>query len=59
MNNMRIFLSENFHFLVVNFSMYLNRHVFIMPNYQSLLLIIHVLKLEAISLLPVDVSKHR
>ena len=24
------FLSENFHFLVVKFSMYLNRHVFVM-----------------------------
>ena len=24
------FLSENFHFLVVKFSIYLNRHVFIM-----------------------------
>ena len=24
------FLSENFHFLVVEFSVYLNRHVFIM-----------------------------
>ena len=24
------FLSENFHFLVVNFSVYLNRHVFVM-----------------------------
>ena len=26
----QIFLSENFHFLVVNFSAYLNRHVFVM-----------------------------
>ena len=25
------FLSDNFHFLVVNFSVYLNRHVFVMP----------------------------
>ena len=24
------FLSENFHFLVVKFSVYLNRHVFVM-----------------------------
>ena len=30
MTNIRIFLSENFHFLVVKFSVYLNRHVFIM-----------------------------
>ena len=26
------FLSENFHFLVVKFSVYLNRHVFIMQS---------------------------
>ena len=30
--NIRIFLSENFHFLVVKFSVYLNRHVFVMWN---------------------------
>ena len=30
MENIGIFLSENFHFLVVNFSIYLNRHVFVM-----------------------------
>ena len=30
MKNIRIFLSENFHFLVVKFSVYLNRHVFVM-----------------------------
>ena len=28
MKNIRIFLSENFHFLVVKFSVFLNRHVF-------------------------------
>ena len=28
MNNIRIFLSVNFHFLVIKFSAYLNRHVF-------------------------------
>ena len=28
--NFRIFLSENFHFLVVKFSVYLNRRVFVM-----------------------------
>ena len=28
--NYQIFLSENFHFLVVKFSVYLNRHVFVM-----------------------------
>ena len=30
MKNIRIFLSENFHFLVVKFSVYLNRRVFLM-----------------------------
>ena len=30
MKNFRIFLSENFHFLVVKFSVYLNRRVFVM-----------------------------
>ena len=30
MENIRFFLSENFHFLVVKFSVYLNRHVFVM-----------------------------
>ena len=28
----RTFLSENFHFLVVKLSVYLNRHVFVMYN---------------------------
>ena len=28
------FLSENFHFLVVKFSVYLNRHVFVMLSLQ-------------------------
>ena len=30
MKNIRIFLSENFQFLVVKFSLYLNRPVFVM-----------------------------
>ena len=30
MKNIRIFLSENFPFLVVNFLMHLNRRVFVM-----------------------------
>ena len=30
MENIRFFLSENFHFLVVKFSIYLNRRVFVM-----------------------------
>ena len=32
MKKIRIFLSENFHFLVVKFSVNLNRHVFVMCN---------------------------
>ena len=33
MTNIRIFFSENFHFFVVKFSVYLNRRVFVMcPN---------------------------
>ena len=30
MNNIRLFLFESFRFLVVKFSVYLNRHVFVM-----------------------------
>ena len=30
MKNIRIFLFENFHFLVIKFSVYLNRHAFVM-----------------------------
>ena len=32
MKNNTIFLSETFHFLVVKFSEYLNRHVFVMES---------------------------
>ena len=35
MKNIRIFLSENFYFLVVKFSVYLNRHVFVMRSTAS------------------------
>ena len=34
MKNIRFFLSENFHFLVVKFSVYLNRHVFVMDAHK-------------------------
>ena len=34
MKNIRFFLSEIFHFLVVKFSVYLNRHVFVMTGSQ-------------------------
>ena len=30
----QIFLSENLHFLVAKFSVYLNRHVFVMCKYR-------------------------
>ena len=32
MKNIRIFFSENFQFLVIKFSVCLNRHVFVMEN---------------------------
>ena len=32
MKNIKVFLSENFQFLEVKFSIYLNRHVFVMCN---------------------------
>ena len=32
MKNIRVFLSENFQFLEVKFSIYLNRHVFVMES---------------------------
>ena len=35
MKNIRFFLSENFHFYGVKFSVYLNRHVFVMKNICS------------------------
>ena len=38
MKNIRIFLSEKFQFLEVNFSMYLNRRVFVMTVFFFLLL---------------------
>ena len=40
MKNIRISLSENFHFLLVEFSVYLNRHVFVTTFYLQLLQII-------------------
>ena len=35
MKNIRIILSENFQFLEVNFSIYLNRHVFVTNNIRE------------------------
>ena len=35
MKNIRIFLPENFHVLVVKFSVYLNRHVFVMYSLSA------------------------
>ena len=35
MKNIRIILCENFHFLVLKFSVYLNRHVFVMENQKK------------------------
>ena len=39
MKNIRIFLSESFHFLVVKFSVYLNRIVFVMKYVLILVLL--------------------
>ena len=36
MNNIRVFLSENFQFLEAKFSIYLNRHVFVMESIQRI-----------------------
>ena len=35
MKNMRVFLSEKFQFLEVKFSLYLNRHVFVMNKPEN------------------------
>ena len=37
MKNVRVFLSENFQFLEVKFSMYLNRHVFVMLENRQMI----------------------
>ena len=37
MKNIRVFLSENFQFLEVKFSTYLNRHVFVMQRVNMVL----------------------
>ena len=36
MKNIRVFLSENFQFLEMKFSIYLNRHVFVMNHMKSI-----------------------
>ena len=43
MENIRNFLSENLHCLVVKFSVYLNRHVFVMDCSQAVGLMLAVL----------------
>ena len=49
MKNIRFFLSENFPFLVENFSVYLNRCVFVMKHtsVDTLLIWDYVCQLEA------------
>ena len=42
MKNIRIFLSENFHFFMVNFSVYLNRRVFVMKYSVQILSMTHM-----------------
>ena len=48
MKNIRLFLSENFQFLVAKFSIYLNRRVFVM--------IMHKMKAESKDLTKITVS---
>ena len=48
MKNIRFF-SENFHFLVVKFSIYLNRQVFVMPFPLCCLSVVFYLNLYTIS----------
>ena len=45
MKNIRIFLPENFHFLVVKFSIYLNRHVFVM-DLPLMILVLYVYQIS-------------
>ena len=49
MKNIGIFLFENFHFLVVTFSVHLNRHVFVMRYACETLMLkkIHLHKMTA------------
>ena len=41
MKNIRVFLSENFQFLMVKFSIYLNRRVFVMVSGLTLPVLHH------------------
>ena len=41
MKNIRVFLSENFQFLEVKFSIYLNRRVFVMENTHNTVVVQH------------------
>ena len=38
MNNIRVFLSENFQFLEVRVSIYLNRRVFVMMGHRGIVM---------------------
>ena len=49
MKNIRIFYFENFHFLVVNFSVYLNRRVFVMNT-----VLVHICQSLHISTVPTN-----
>ena len=44
MKKYQIFLSENFHFLVIKFSVYLNRHVFVMVIAAAVVKYVEALK---------------
>ena len=46
MKNIRVFLSENFSFLEVKLSIYLNRHVFVMSEYIKMKLLMNRVSLK-------------
>ena len=53
MKNIRVFSSENFQFLGVKFSIYLNRRVFVMPQITA----VHIILLEQIAVINVGHRK--
>ena len=61
MKNIRIFYLKNFHFLVVNFSVYLNRLVFVMycifSEYSHASTLYLIFLFNKFILLPVNVCK--
>ena len=54
MKNIRFFLSENFQFLVVKFSVYLNRHVFVM----QIVIITNLVVVSSVDIKRVDYTEY-